>query len=811
MSKDGLKRLFKMLPMRESETGAPDPSETVPNWLEEDIGAAPLWSDTTDYTNCRFCLNCYVSVAILATEYTKRDAEEFKYKHLREVTTLYHIDPAKLTDDYTPKDNLNEAIKGCPLCSLAIGTSWFREDLPFDTARWARNPLWRKRAQNLIFNMYRPDYPWHSNKETERPLCQIIYGTNLTTDLYPEADMSEFWGAIHLWTRQKLKRWYDRRSCGYSLTSTLGAPPKPTLCSSTGDPEVLNIAEWWLRRCLGEHGACSAASKQADDAESPARLLFVGSSPDHKNVKLFINDRQRNGPTLQYLTLSYCWGKREFPRLTEATQSAFSDNIDTDTLPATFQHAIQVTRRLGFSYIWIDALCIIQDSKSDWLTESVKMGSIYRNSVLTIAALGAADCFQGCFLRRNPLCYRDIPLSNSDLIFSSRAGSVEPGFKREFEVLGPAASPLQTRAWCVQEQLLSPRTLFFGFSGVFWQCIEYEADEACPLGTRNESANLKGLVTSSLTSQDFDVRKTWRAVLERYTGCKLTYPSDKLVAISGIARLLARTSGEEYVAGMWKRDIWHDLLWHSQGTKWTDNHLLERLDNGSPMFSWASVGQPIWYFKYDAPDSMHLEATSVMVESSEKGNAPEHTLRITTQLREVVLLPPAYSKTGTPRLMLAEDVPFPEVYAWSDDEVPMDVIVRILDSVRLDWTVDRKTDQDLDTSRLGSFSYAWILDIPLDGSITRAWYMCLARQEGYDPLGAVGLIVVPTDADHTSWKRIGFLWHSGFYASYKNPALRGTVQNTANNEIDWEETAKHRAPNPFLLNSEKDCVEVVLV
>lgn len=160
--------------------------------------------------------------------------------------------------------------------------------------------------------------------------------------------------------------------------------------------------------------------------------------------------------------------------------------VDVSTLPAILKDAVEVTRYLGYSYFWIDALCIVQDSRADWLLESCKMGSIYQKSVVTIAALRGAECFQGLFTARNPLCYADLPLSKSPFVFSKRAGNVDHGPKREFQVLGPASSPLQTRAWCVQEQLLSPRTLFFGSSGIFWQCIECHADKGYPVGTKVE-------------------------------------------------------------------------------------------------------------------------------------------------------------------------------------------------------------------------------------------------------------------------------------------------------------------------------------
>jgi hypothetical protein len=86
------------------------------------------------------------TVPLLAHDFKDRDLADFKHKHLKEVITLTHINLSKLTEDYTPKDLLDGPSAGGPFCSMAVGTSWFRGDLLFDTARWVRDPLWRKRA-----------------------------------------------------------------------------------------------------------------------------------------------------------------------------------------------------------------------------------------------------------------------------------------------------------------------------------------------------------------------------------------------------------------------------------------------------------------------------------------------------------------------------------------------------------------------------------------------------------------------------------------------------------------------------------------
>jgi hypothetical protein len=816
--RDELEKYINNLSLQDTETALPDPAHDPQSWLEADIDQGTLWSPTKDYAACKFCLNCFVTVSMLATDYNKRGPpDSFKWKHFREVNTFYHIDPTLMGKDYTPKDIMASAIEGCPMCALAIGTSWFRGDVPFDNVRWMKNPLWRKRAQYLTIDHYASKH-WipigPGSEDIPRPLLELVHGTKLTTEMYPEADMSEFWGSIHFWDNKELQRWYNLYASPYTLTDTLGQPPLAPLCANTGDGEALKLATWWFKRCLGEHKSCASISNRTGDiAQYPSRLLYVGTGDEPLEARLVISDEDLpNKP--EFVALSYCWGKKPFMRLTNHVLEQFRSFIYFGDLPKTFRDAILVTRHLGHSYIWIDALCIVQDSKEDWRNESAKMGSIYRHSVLTIAALGALDSSQGCFTARHPSVYGDIPLSNGSITLTSRTPphSGQPPFRREFEVAGSAASPLKTRAWCVQEELLPPRTLYYGSSGIFWQCIECEADEGYPVGTRGQEENLKSILSRTISSGQIDLSH-WRTILERYTGCNLTYSSDKLVAISGVANLLAHATGEDMVQGMWKRDVWRELLWHSRNVTWADNHKYRRLDNDSPSFSWASVGQAITFYRYDRPNQTSMAARSVtLVDSIPSSNIKRKCkIRLCTQLRQVVLLPPAYSKTGCPTLMLAHDMPTPDPPTWADPDVPNAVIIRLQNPVRLDISIDRKTDEDEDTSHLHGFAYDWTPDIPLDGSIKRAYFAPVAERQGMDPVGVLGLVITPVDEDRTEWMRIGFLYHGGFPESWKSTTLRATVRNTETDEVDWEETAKTRATNPFSLKPEEDWVDIFLV
>ena len=123
----------------------------------------------------------------------------------------------------------------------------------------------------------------------------------------------------------------------------------------------------------------------------PTRLIAVNESPIH----LVTLGESRAIP--RYATLSHSWGKQEFLTLTKALLDSFMVEIPITELTKTFQDAIFITRRLGFDYLWIDSLCIIQDSVEDWEAESFLMSNVYGGSTLNIAAASAIDGSKGCF------------------------------------------------------------------------------------------------------------------------------------------------------------------------------------------------------------------------------------------------------------------------------------------------------------------------------------------------------------------------------------------------------------------------------
>jgi hypothetical protein len=101
------------------------------------------------------------------------------------------------------------------------------------------------------------------------------------------------------------------------------------------------------------------------------------------------------------VALSYCWGTPGPPKTTLSSLKERLSAIQVSSLPIAFTETISLTRKLGLQYIWIDSLCIIQDSDSDWDIESAKMASVYEQAYLTIAASSSPSCDKTFLLERN--------------------------------------------------------------------------------------------------------------------------------------------------------------------------------------------------------------------------------------------------------------------------------------------------------------------------------------------------------------------------------------------------------------------------
>jgi hypothetical protein len=171
----------------------------------------------------------------------------------------------------------------------------------------------------------------------------------------------------------------------------------------------------------------------------------------------------------EWVTLSHCWGQNQPLRTTTQTLARHQQSLSMNELPSLFQDAVTITRSLGFRYLWIDSLCIVQDSKVDWTREISKMGSIYKNSVLTICADNCRDSTENALGNHIPIETKYV---------QQGCHSTKDGFKSmihtfdedEWQQRQTLLGYLRTRAWGLQEQILSPRTLQWTPLQMVWGC-----------------------------------------------------------------------------------------------------------------------------------------------------------------------------------------------------------------------------------------------------------------------------------------------------------------------------------------------------
>lgn len=180
---------------------------------------------------------------------------------------------------------------------------------------------------------------------------------------------------------------------------------------------AIDLISAWLQQCTNGHEICQ---KNFSD-HVPSRLLDPDGGLDAADIRLVLASDIGAQP---YVTLSYTWGTSTTVSLTEDLIEAFQTSIPVMTLPKPIRDAIKVCRMLQVRFLWVDALCIIQNSSRDFAQEVSQMGSIHGNSLLTIAASDTADCNKGFLVARYPLQTEDCQILDDGENIELFAGTV---------------------------------------------------------------------------------------------------------------------------------------------------------------------------------------------------------------------------------------------------------------------------------------------------------------------------------------------------------------------------------------------------
>lgn len=350
----------------------------------------------------------------------------------------------------------------------------------------------------------------------------------------------------------------------------------------SGSAAALGAIKEWVGECVNTHTACG------DDSERvlPTRLLDVRSHGRDDHVRIVETD----GGQGRYAALSHCWGQIQPLQTTIDTLQARKSSIPLSDMSLTFQQAVAVTRALGLQYLWCDSLCIVQDDELDWAKEAARMATVYQNALVTIAATASESGDQGLFRRSHEV---EVPGNAKEL------GPYNFIFRKDVWLhVGPTLEwssalckrlfPLVFRSWALQERLLSPRFLHFTPHEVVLECVETERCECRGVIKLTRYADvLKRFLRGGQHVVSHALM--WKALITTYMQLRLSHPSDKLVAIAGLARRFQQPDNP-YFAGLWSKSLLEDIQWVSRGVR------QPRPVWRAPSWSWASVAGTVGFY-----------------------------------------------------------------------------------------------------------------------------------------------------------------------------------------------------------------------
>lgn len=413
----------------------------------------------------------------------------------------------------------------------------------------------------------------------------------------------------------------------------------------------------WLKRCrcarTQPHNfypsrliSLEQLKKFQDEREEP----FI---KEHPETKVYLVDTRHwldesgekpgySEENKEYVTLSHCWGDKvnSDSRLRVDNLDDFSDRtkgIPFCSMPKTFKDAILFAAKLeNVGYIWIDSLCIIQDGDDgkDWLQQSAEMDRVYSETYLNLSATASSNSEGGLFRWRNPdtLIREDVILNTRGLpgaypehgykrVNSYTVATMDNTFdKSDGPYLRPCTildaglwidrvdkGPVNRRAWVLQERLMSPRVLHFCQDQIAWECLGstrcngFNAVEEQPGGLSNFQLTSRGIVKGmrlkDLNIDGMDEQNAlqhWAQIVEAYSKTNLTWPTDKLIALSGMAKMMSRKIDRQYVAGLWGIHLESQLLWRVEPlfnhSDRTFSHPAKSPSGyRAPSFSWAAL------------------------------------------------------------------------------------------------------------------------------------------------------------------------------------------------------------------------------
>ncbi|KAK0631553.1 heterokaryon incompatibility protein-domain-containing protein [Immersiella caudata] len=488
----------------------------------------------------------------------------------------------------------------CSACSDPDSISRFLYSLPFDNKRPRERLCARCRfLENVVrVCVAKRILPLAHDLAT----CGEVRGAVSTqkNPLHPNQ-----WGRIGWHSGGYFSDEFRFQSKDFRIFSLPGTPKpfsgmisKEPLRKVTPDSCIDDVRSW-MDLCESSHDCLPSIPSSL-----PKRVIDVGSLAGP-----FVKLVESKDSLELYACLSHCWGDSRPPCLT--TTKTIERNmwgIEWGLLPATFQDAIDFTRRLGIRFLWIDSICIIQDSTEDWQEQSSLMADIYGNAFVTLCATASASGDGGFYPPLHEYqhhCKIDVRgrynRTFSVIVETDLEIGHIPSWNKSARVDGRENFPLLKRAWSFQERLLSPRLVHFMRGEVMWECFELASCQcsktypprsfpgSSPFLEFNDKSQHKDLARVKPPVRNLHrglfLDSQWKFIVQAYSGLHLTRETDKLPALSGIAkRERDRRNGEEYLAGLWRSTLYEELQWSA-----VISETMRPREKRCPSWSWAAL------------------------------------------------------------------------------------------------------------------------------------------------------------------------------------------------------------------------------
>jgi len=394
------------------------------------------------------------------------------------------------------------------------------------------------------------------------------------------------------------------------------------LDTSTGSDVALSLASSWMKYCRENHFSCrdnvSSGARQL-----PTRLIWVSKATSHEEKVFLVGSKHtfhgQQATDVRYATLSHRWDPHQSSLTTTSNENThIVEGLRVSQLPKTFAEACITAKKLGIEYIWIDSLCILQDSEEDKLREIPKMAIYYQNADVNLSASAANP--GGLWRQRTGLATRPLTLPIT-IVFpgpNQRSKSVMLSLA---PVLRGPKSQLDSRGWILQERIFPARTLFFEPYWISFECGQWSASENRPrglpinattrsqerenkmgthlgrdcslavMGTMLRNINIQASSNPATPSTGNEAKSSayvsWYRIVKEYSQRQLSFEADRLPAIAGIAERLSSILGDRYFGGMWESEIISCLQWML--TTPTGYGKLRFLPYRAPTWSWASL------------------------------------------------------------------------------------------------------------------------------------------------------------------------------------------------------------------------------